>query len=172
MRIGTGDHTYDWSETWATMPNPERAGAGWSHHGIVVTEAGKIITLHQGTLEMMEFDPSGTVQRSWDLGLTEAHGITLVKDADTEYLWIADPGRKRTPETGYQYPDPNAQVTGQVVKTTLTGDTVMILETPPLPIYQNDNYLPTWVAVNEERNGGNGGCLGRRRVRPVLRPPL
>ena len=156
MRIGTGEHTYDWNETWATMPNPESAKAGWSHHGIVVTEAGKIITLHQGTLNMMEFDPNGTVERSWELGLTEAHGITLVKEGGTEYLWIADPGRKRTPETGFQYPDPDAQVTGQVVKTTLTGETTMSLEPPPLSTYRDGDYLPTWVAVNEERNGGNG----------------
>ena len=95
MRIGTGKHTYDGSETWATMPNPESAKAGWSHHGVVVTEAGKIITLHQGDLKMMEFGPSGTVERSWEIELNEAHGITLVKESDTEYLWIADNGRKR-----------------------------------------------------------------------------
>ena len=156
MRIGTGEHTYHWNDDWATLPNPESAKAGWSHHGIVVTEAGKIITLHQGDLKMMEMDPDGTVQRSWDLGLNEAHGITLVKDGDTEYLWIADNGRKRGPHTDYDYPDSTSKVTGQVVKTTLTGETVMSLDTPPLPVYGEVDYMPTWVAVNEERNGGNG----------------
>lgn len=156
MRIGAGEHTYEWNETWATMPNPDSATAGWSHHGVVVTESGKIITLHQGDLTMLEFDPNGAVERSWELGLTEAHGITLVKEGDTEYLWIADPGRKRTLENGFQYPDPNAQVTGQVVKTILTGRAVMRLETPGLATYREGDYLPTWVAVNEERNGGNG----------------
>ena len=156
MRIGTGEHTYHWNDSWATLPNPESAKAGWSHHGIVVTEAGKIITLHQGDLKMMEMDPDGTVERSWDLGLNEAHGITLVKDGDTEYLWIADNGRKRGPHTDYDYPDSTSKVTGQVVKTTLTGETVMSLDTPPLPVYGEVDYMPTWIAVNEERNGGNG----------------
>ena len=80
----------------------------------------------------------------------------MVKDGDTEYLWIADNGRKRGPHTEYEYPDSTSKVTGQVVKTTLTGETVMSLETPPLPVYGEVDYMPTWVAVNEERNGGNG----------------
>ena len=156
MRIGDGEFTYEWNETWATMPNPDSATAGWSHHGVVVTEAGKIITLHQGDLTMLEFDPNGTVERTWELGLSEAHGITLVKEGATEYLWIADNGRKRTPDTGYEYPQGDGVVTGQVVKTTLTGDRVMRLDTPGLSVYRDGDYMPTWVAVNEERHGGNG----------------
>ena len=80
-----------------------------------------------------------------------------MKEGDTEYLWIADNGRKRTPETGYEYPGGFDSVyTGQAVKMTLDGDTVMRLAKPPLAIYDGGTYAPTWVAVNEERNGGNG----------------
>ncbi len=158
MRIGTGEHVYDWNDSWAALPNPESARAGWSHHGIVVTESGRLITLHQGDLTMLEIAPDGTVERSWGLGLglSEAHGITLVKEGAAEYLWIADNGRKRTPETGYEYPDSDSKVTGQVVKTTLDGEVAMRLDTPPLSVYRDGDYMPTWVAVNEERNGGNG----------------
>ena len=157
MRIGSGKHIYDWHDDWAQVPDPQSASRGWSHHGVVVTESGNVMTLHQGDLSMLTFDRDGKLLGTWELGLKEAHGITLVKEGDTEYLWIADNGRKRTPETEYEYPGGFDSVyTGQVVKMTLDGKTVMRLAKPPLSIYDGGTYAPTWVAVNEERNGGNG----------------
>jgi DNA-binding beta-propeller fold protein YncE len=155
MLIGSGKNTYEWIDDWANIPNPASAAAGWSHHGVAVTEAGNVITLHQGDLTVLVFDHDGNVVRSWYPGLNEAHGITLVKEGGTEYLWIADNGRKRTASTGYEYPG-GGQVLGQVVKMTLEGETVTRLERPGLPMYRSRDYMPTWVAVNEERNGGNG----------------
>ena len=64
--------------------------------------------------------------------------MTLVREDGAEYLWMAD------------------NKPGQVVKTTLDGETVMSVEPPGLPIYNSGEYKPTWVAVNEERHGGNG----------------
>ena len=75
---------------------------------------------------------------SWASGLTNAHGMTLVKEGQSEYLWLAD------------------NKSAQVVKTTLNGDTVMSLQRPDLPVYGEGKYSPTGVAVNEERHGGNG----------------
>lgn len=156
MHVGTGDHTYDWNEDWAQFPHRHSYDEGWSHHGVAVTEAGEIVTLHHGEMEMVILGSDGSVQRSWDLGLSEAHGITIVKEADAEYLWIADNGRKRTPGTGFEYPEGTEVVTGRVEKKTLDGETVMSLETPDLAVYRGADYMPTWVAVNEERHGGNG----------------
>ena len=48
------------------------------------------------------------------------------------------------------------QVSGQVVKKTLDGETVMTLDKPDVPAYRDGDYMPTWVAVNEERHGGDG----------------
>ena len=121
-----------------------------------MTEAGNVITLHQGDLTVLVFDKDGGLLRSWPLGLNEAHGLTLVKDGDTEYLWIADNGRKRLPGADYEYPAGARRVSGQVVKMTLTGEVVMSLQEPGLAIYREGDYMPTWVAVNEERHGGNG----------------
>ena len=61
-----------------------------------------------------------------------------MKEGGSEYLWLAD------------------NVSGQVVKTTTDGQTVMSLDRPDLPIYDDGDYKPTSVAVNEERHGGNG----------------
>ena len=92
--------------------------------------------------------------------MADAHGITLVQDGikegGTEYLWIADNGRKRQFQFGYEYPPSTGSYSGQVIKTTLNGEIVATLPKPDLPVYQEGNYSPTLVAVNEERHGGNG----------------
>ncbi len=46
MYTGSGDHTYDWIDGWAKIPNSESARSGWAHHGIVVSETGSVITFH------------------------------------------------------------------------------------------------------------------------------
>jgi sugar lactone lactonase YvrE len=64
--------------------------------------------------------------------------MTLVQDGDRECLWLTDQA-------------------GEVVKTTLDGAVLMTLQRPHVPIYQaGKRFVPTWVAVNEERFGGNG----------------
>lgn len=155
MIIGSGDHRYVWNDSWAKIPDSPSARAGWAHHGVVVSHNGDVISYHQDEPRVLVFDEHGALRRSWESGLTEAHGITLVREADKEYLWLADNGAKRRPNLGYQYTDAG-RVTGQVVKTTLGGKMLMRLERPDLGVYRDGDYKPTGVAVNEERHGGNG----------------
>src|SRR5690606_19206655 len=64
---------------------------------------------------------------------------SLVEEQGVEYLWLTD------------------QDSAEVVKTTLDGRTEMSLERPNHPVYAGGaKYVPTWVAVNEKRLGGNG----------------
>jgi len=157
MRVGSGDSTYEWVEHWAKIPDTESARSGWAHHGVAISESGHVIALHQEDATVLVFDGDGNLERSWPSGLIEAHGITLVKEGDTEYLWIADNGRKRLARNGYEYPaGSGGRVSGQVVKMTLDGRTVARLERPDLAVYRDGDYMPTWVAVNQERHGGNG----------------
>ena len=155
MRIGSGKNTYQWIDNWARTPDTQSARDGWSHHGIVVTEAGDIITGHQDDPAVRVFNKDGIFQRSWESGVAETHGMTLVKEGETEYLWIADNGRKRHKSTGYEYPPDSGKVTGQAVKKTLDGQNIVTLQSPELVIYKDGHYMPTSVAVNEERHGGN-----------------
>ena len=138
MRIGGGEHAYQWIDNWVRLPDAQPGKEDYAHHGVVVTEAGRIMVFHEGGQAVLAFDADGNLQSSWGSELTNAHGMTLVKDNGNEYLWMAD------------------NKSGQVVKTTLGGETVMIIERPALPIYRGGNYSPTGVAVNEERHGGNG----------------
>ena len=156
MRVGQGTNTYRWVGDWAELPDTESVHKGWAHHGVVVTESGDVVTFHPGESTIMVLDSTGSVKRTWELPVSDAHGITLVKDGATEYLWIADNGRKRQFQIGYEYPPSTGPYSGQVIKTTLDGEVVAALPKPDLPIYRDGNYAPTFVAVNEERHGGNG----------------
>src|SRR5215210_5306807 len=138
MRIGSGEQTYEWIENWARTPENESSRANGRTHGVVVSEAGQVIVFHQANPAVLVFDAHGKLQAAWGDRFEGAHGMTLVKDGDTEYLWLTD------------------QNTGEVVKTTLDGQTVMHIHRPGLPTYTAGNYAPTWVAVNQERHGGNG----------------
>ena len=156
MPIGSGANTYEWVEGWAKIPDTESSRSGWAHHGVVVSETGDVISYHQGDPRVLIFGQDGHLKESWETSLTEAHGMTLVKEGDTEYIWIADNGAKRQARDNYEPVEGGGKVTGQAVKITLNGRTAIVLDPPPLAIYQEGDYKPTGVAVNEERHGGNG----------------
>ena len=156
MRVGSAGNTYRWLDSWANLPQTAISRTGWAHHGIVVTESGEVVTFHQSEPTVLILDQDGNLLRSWDSGLTEGHGISLVKEGESEYLWFADNGRKRDHTLGYEYPPGGGPVSGRVIKTSLHGQVVMELSPPDLPIYREGNYMPTSVAVNEESYGGNG----------------
>lgn len=138
MRIGSGNFTFEWNDEWAKIPDTESSRSGWAHNGAVVTEAGNIITHHMGDPRILIFDRDGNIVEKWDTGISNAHDVVLVKEGDTEYLWLAD------------------NLSAQAVKTTLTGEHVMTIKTPDFSAYENAEFKPTSVAVNEERFGGNG----------------
>ena len=156
MRVGSGDNSYDWIDNWAKIPESESSRMGWAHPGIVVSESGNVITCHPGDPVVMTFDGDGNFLSSWRGDFADAHGITLVNEDGVEFLWIADNGSKRSHMHNYDYPPGGSDSPGQVIKTTLDGEVVMTLQTPPNPVYETARYSPTTVAVNEERFGGNG----------------
>ena len=138
MRIGSGEHVYEWVENWATIPNTPTGRENGRTHGVSVTEAGEVVIFHQADPAVLIFAPDGKLKTAWGDRFRGAHGMTLVKDNGTEYLWLTD------------------EHSGEVVKTSLDGRTVMSLPRPELRVYQAGVYSPTWVAVYETRFGGNG----------------
>ncbi len=156
MRVGIGTASYEWVDRWAKIPPSDSARLGWAHHGVAVSKTGEVISFHQGDPTMLVFDPSGRLERTWNISVADAHGITLVEEGGTEFLWIADNGRKRQYDISYEYPQSPERFSGKVVKTTLDGEIVMELEKPDLEIYRGGNYSPTFVVVNEQQAGGDG----------------
>ena len=104
MDIGQGSNNYRWDGDWAEIPPSEKRHTGWAHHGVAITAAGDVVTFHPGDSTMLVLDSDGKLRANWRLPVADAHGITLVNEGGTEFLWIADNGRKRQPELGYDYP--------------------------------------------------------------------
>ncbi len=148
--------SYEWIDSWAKIPDTESARTGWAHHGIVVTEAGEVLTYHPGESRVLVLDDSGNLARSWPTTLVEGHGMTLVKEGETEYLWMVDNGSKEVRENNYAFTPESVKLTGQIVKMGLDGRTLMKLPKPRDSRYEKGSYSPTSVAINEERFGGNG----------------
>ncbi|MCL4507049.1 MAG: hypothetical protein M1434_03335 [Chloroflexi bacterium] len=138
MFIGSNGMTYEWIENWARIPDTVSGRENGRTHGVVVTDSGNVMVFNQADPAVLTFDKQGKLIDSWGDRFAGAHGMTLVKEGDTEYLWLTD------------------QSSREVVKTTLDGIAVLKIERPEIPAYQKGNYSPTWVAVNEERHGGNG----------------
>ena len=139
MLIGSGEFTYEWVDDWARIPDTESSRSGWAHPGVVVSETALVATFHQADPTVLLFEPDGSLNRSWTADVTNGHGMTLVKEGASEFIWFAD------------------EVSAAVIKTDLDGKTVMSIDKPDLPIYENDgDYSPTLVTVFEKKDGGAG----------------
>ena len=101
MRIGSGEHTYEWIEDWAKIPDSASARNGWAHPGLAVGGDGQIYTFHQGDPTVLVFEPSGDLIGTIDTGLTEGHGnhgVPRARDRlplDRRSGEQADPARRR-----------------------------------------------------------------------------
>jgi hypothetical protein len=160
-------YAYDMRFDWADLSSVPEAVKSWAHNGIVVTAAGELIGFHAGRL--MTFDRSGHLSKSLKTGLTEGHGITLVREGDDEFLWVSDPGFVF--EVGLDNGDEAWEVVfgkgvrvksrpPRVAKLTLDGEILAELPIPPpgpesSPGMMGD-YCPCSTAVDEERFAGNG----------------
>jgi hypothetical protein len=138
VTVGEGEYTFDWIDNWAIIPDTPEARLDGRTHGVVVTRDGRIVVFHLSNPAILIFDSAGRLIDSWGDRFPGAHGLTLVEDHGVEYLWLTD------------------FKTGEVSKTTLTGQTVLTLSAPEYPGFDDPRYAPTWVAVFEERVGGNG----------------
>lgn len=136
--LGSGDYRFRWIENWARIPDSKTGRENGRTHGVVISASGDVIVFNQANPAVLVFSPDGKLKSSWGDRFLGAHGLTLVREGEEEFLWLTD------------------QDTGEVVKTTLDGRNVMNLEKADHPVYKQKKYFPTWVAVNEERYGGNG----------------
>jgi sugar lactone lactonase YvrE len=158
---------HDFTSNWADLSAVPGATTSWAHHGLAVTSEGELIGFHAG--QLVAFDREGRVRRVVRAGLTEGHGITVVREGDEEYLWITDPGFVHvcSDEGG---DDAWAPLFGKgvhvdsreprVVKMTLNGEIRAELPIPPMDAASGPSmmgaYCPCGSTVDEERFGGNG----------------
>ncbi len=138
VKTGQAAYCYEWVEHWARIPEGAQSRTNGRTHGIAISANGQVIVFHQANPAVLLFDAHGNLMKSWGDRFLGAHGLTLVQEGGEEFLWLTD------------------QYSGEVVKTTIEGQTIMNLGVPDLPVYKGGKFSPTWVAVYEERFGGNG----------------
>lgn len=112
MIIGEGRHRYRWINQWAVIPDTPSSRQNGRTHGVVVAESGNVLVFHQASPAVLVFDSNGAILDAWGERFPGAHGMTLVREDDVEYLWLTD------------------QDTAEVVKTTLDGTTMLRLDPP------------------------------------------
>jgi hypothetical protein len=159
--------SYEVLGDWADLSGAAGATSCWVHNAIVATDGGEIICFHAG--QLVAFDSGGRLLRVVETGLTEGHGITLVRERDDECLWVSDPGFVFS--CGADDGDPNwVPLFGKgvhcqtraprVVKMSLDGQILSELPLPPqdpqIPAGPMGPYCPCGCAVDEERFGGTG----------------
>ena len=121
-----------WIENWATIPDTPSGRKNGRTHGVCVCNNGTVKVFHQAENGLLTYDPDGTLMSAvggdrW-LG---AHGLTHIVEDGVEYLWVVD------------------ELSCEIAKVTLDGETVLILEKPDHPVYAGGGkYKPTWAAQN------------------------
>jgi hypothetical protein len=158
---------HEFTPDWADLSTIPGATASWAHNGLVVTDSGELIGFHAG--QLVAFDRQGRVLRVIRSGLTEGHGITLVREGADEYLWITDPGfvhvcdNEEGDEAWAALFGKGVHVDSgepRVVKMTLSGEIRAELPIPPRDAATGPGmmgtYCPCGSAIDEERFGGSG----------------
>ncbi len=126
---------FRWHENWVSIPGSRTGGNNGRTHGIVIGRDSRTYVFHQANPAMLVYERSGEICASWG-DYPGAHGLTLIEEDGKEYLWLTDQDRSL------------------VEKATMDGKIVCRLEAPAYA--EDEPYVPTWVAVNETRHGGNG----------------
>ncbi len=130
IRLGTGDHVYEWVTGWAQLP-PD-GGLGNTHGCMVVDREGNLYVNTDTERAIVVFAPDGRFLRAFAEDFKGGlHGMTLVEEDGVEYLYLAHTGRH------------------EVCKITLEGEVLWTLPYPETAgIYESANqYRPTAVAV-------------------------
>lgn len=135
MRLDTSVHKYRWHEDWVSVPPGNAAVPNGRTHGVAIDRKGNLYVFHQEVPAMLVYDQNGVLINSWG-DYPGAHGLTLVEEGDDEFLWLTDQDKPA------------------VEKTTLSGNVCQSIDQPDYA--WREKYVPTWVAVNEARHGGNG----------------
>ncbi len=128
--MGKGEHRYELVPDWCKPPKSVKLG---NTHGVLEDTQGRIFIHNQSPTgdAVVVFDADGKFITSWGKEYAAgAHGMTLHKEGDTEYLYLA------------------ATTQHKVYKTTLDGKPIWEKGPPPLKeVYPDDGkYVPTNIA--------------------------
>jgi len=88
MKIGTGNHTYEWIDGWGKLPKGIQYGYT---HGVVVDQKDNVYIHNQSKDAVIVFDKEGNFIRSWGESFKDgAHGMFYNKEGGREFLYFSD----------------------------------------------------------------------------------
>lgn len=129
--VGHGDFTYKVDKEWGVQ-DPSRVPINDCHE-MVLDSKGRIIMTTTGATNnnVLVYDRSGKVLRSWGPDFPGAHGLSITGEGADQALFITDPEIHK------------------VFKTTLDGKILMTLDRPrEVPGYTSDEqFKPTETAI-------------------------
>lgn len=138
MDIKVGNLKYKWLSNWAKTPKTN----GHSHHGLVISKSGDIITAHNTLPEIIFLDKEGNQKKSFLVPVIENHGLALSEENGEEYLWITDIGNKG--EHSRQ---------AQIIKVDFDGNVLLKITKNDVKLPKESIFMPTCTAIDP--NTGN-----------------
>lgn len=128
--MGTGAHRYAWVSGWGAPPDGKDIG---NTHGCIAVDAeGHVLVNTDTEAAVRVYDGEGRLVRTWGKDWKGGlHGMTLVREGEHEFLYLAHTGRH------------------EVAKATLAGEVLWTLGAPAeAGVYERkDTFRPTSVAV-------------------------
>jgi hypothetical protein len=129
--IGHGNYKYKVHPNWGKPNDPSKFPIKDCHEMVMDAQQRIFMLTNHPKNNILIYNKKGEIIDSWTLGYKSAHGLSIFKDNEEEYLVICDHDSE------------------SVVVTTLQGKITMKLPTPKeLGIYENpDNYFPTETTI-------------------------
>lgn len=126
--VGQGEFQYRVDKQWGVQDM--NAVPVKDCHEMVMDSRKRLILLTNHTRNnVIVYDKSGKVLKTWTLNLPGAHGLTLAREGSEEFLFITDTDL------------------GKVFKTTLEGKVLLELQAPPQLYDKAAAFKPTETAV-------------------------
>ena len=128
--VGHGDFKYRVDQSWGQQ-DPQNIPVKDCHEMVQDSKGRLILLTNHVQNNVIIYDRSGKVLKTWGNNFPGAHGLTLTQEGEDEFLFITD------------------TETHQVFKTTLDGKVLLQLDYPKeISDYDNaEKYKPTEVAV-------------------------
>jgi len=128
--VGQGDFRYRVDKSWG-IQDPDKVPVKDCHEMVQDAQGRLILLTNETKNNVIIYDKSGKVLKTWGTEFPGAHGLTLATEGEEQFLFITDTDRH------------------QVFKTTLDGRILMKLDYPnETGAYDHPGqYKPTEVAV-------------------------
>lgn len=146
VAVGPSSLRFSWAE-WDARPLG--AADEWAHPGLAVAPDGSITVFDQSARELVRLGADGHETMRTLVPVACAHGL-IVSGSDT---WVADTGVRVRVEQGTVVTE---EEPGAVLRIGSDGQVALTLPRPDHAAYAEGAYIPTSVAVAEQRLGGHG----------------